>query len=458
MQLDTRMWAMRRKLLYLIGIGFLLALLIAVIYYTLIYKTPTCTDGSKNGTELGIDCGGACARACLFNVAPPVVRFTRVFRIAPGLYNAVAYVENHNADVGAPSIGYTFVFYGDQGQILGTLKGHTTLPPNNVYPVFADRILLGDVKPARVALELDQNATWEKMSDTRDQFAVTTKELTGADSAPRLNVTLQNKTLDVMRNVEAVATMFDQKGNPLTASRVTVPQIDRASSKQVVFTWPEPIAKTLRSCQVPSDVVLAIDLSGSITEDGGTPPEPLATVLRAAHGFVNRLREGDRAGLVTFATKSIVREELTDQRDPLTTLIDGLTVGAPSERGTTNTGEGIKSAVLELLSARHNPNARKVLIILTDGKANAPDEKTAEPYALTLADEAKKFGVEIYTVGLGKSVNAAFVKALASGEQNSYLAVDRQTLDGIYKNISSAICEDGAAVIDVIPKIDRSGL
>jgi hypothetical protein len=49
-----------------------------------------------------------------------------------------------------------------------------------------------------------------------------------------------------------------------------------------------------------------------------------------------------------------------------------------------------------------------------------------------------------------------FVQSLASSKAQSYAAVSTNQIDGIYRTITAAICEDGAAVIEIIPKTTAS--
>src|SRR5690606_35601733 len=137
--------------------------------------------------------------------------------------------------------------------------------------------------------------------------------------------------------------------------------------QDIIFTWPTPIAKTLKSCEVPTDVVLAIDLSGSMNNDGDTPPQPITSVLQAANAFVNRLGEADQVGLVTFATEAAVTNALTTQKAMVADRVLGLRIDPKEEVGNTNTGDALLRAGEELTSARHNGEARKVLVLLTDG-------------------------------------------------------------------------------------------
>jgi hypothetical protein len=95
------------------------------------------------------------------------------------------------------------------------------------------------------------------------------------------------------------------------------------------------------------------------------------------------------------------------------------------------------------------------MVLLTDGLATAPD-KNPEEFALNFANFAKSKDVEIYAIGLGEQVNMEFVKSLATDPTYSYQALTSSDVDRIYQTITSSLCEEGAAVIDVIPKTGAS--
>jgi hypothetical protein len=63
--------------------------------------------------------------------------------------------------------------------------------------------------------------------------------------------------------------------------------------------------------------------------------------------------------------------------------------------------------------------------------------------------------VEVYAIGLGDEVNMEFIRQIASPDA-AYQAVTRDQIDRIYRDITSAICEDGAAVIDIVPKTNAN--
>lgn len=447
-----RSWAFWRRVQYATGAA-LFALCVGIgVYILFIYQAPTCFDGLKNGMERGVDCGGSCRLVCSADVEVPVVRWSRSFKISDGAYNTVAYIENHNRTVGTKKLAYTFRLVDDKGDTIVEKAGTTFLPPDGVYPIFEGHVLTGARIPTQTFITLAPIAEWEVFSSTRDQFTVNSRTLVGVDSRPRLDASLTNTALTDAHDVEIVATIFNSAGTALTASRTIVPLFENRMEKKVTFTWPEPIAKTLRSCEVPTDVVLAIDLSGSMDNDGGTPPEPVSSALRSAASFIGRLGAQDQVSVVTFASKGLMAHSLTKDKAAVTALVQGLSIDPKEERGGTDTGDAIALGAAELQSDHHNKDARKILIVFTDGKANLPDPDP-EGYALAAVKKAKDADITVFTIGLGTDLNQAFLSAVASSPGNRYLAPDKNQLDTVYRSISTAICEEGPAVIDIIPKV-----
>lgn len=450
----SRPWAFWRRVQYGTGFGVFWLLVFALTYFQFFYNEPTCFDQKKNGAERGVDCGGACTRICAFDVAAPTVKWARSFAVTSGQYNAVAYIENTNKTAAAPVVPYTLRLYDANG-LIAERTGETILPPDSVYPVFEPRIDTGGRVPSQTFLELGEIETWVPAASGREQFSVNSRTLSGADASPRLRAEIYNNALTPATDVEVVATIFDARGNALTASRTFIDKFEPRSSQTAVFTWPEPIAKTIRSCEVPTDVALALDVSGSMNNDGGTPPEPITSVIKAAEAFAKRLRDHDQVSLVTFATKALLNNQLTANKTTVAKEIASTKISPTEERGSTNIGDAIVQGGNELLSERHNPEARKVLILLTDGLATAPDPNP-NSYALEAANIIKASGVDIFTIGLGTSVDTDFIRKLASTNDKSFSAFTVSQVDGIYKTITGALCEDGAAVIEIIPKTKTS--
>lgn len=452
--IDTRPWAARRRFVILAGIWSVLAIIAVTIFFVYIYQAPTCFDNEQNGAERGIDCGGDCVRICAIDVMKPTVLWVESFKIVDGQYNIVAYVENRNRTAGTPELSYTMTLEDAQG-VITERTGTTVLPPDNTYPIFEGRVMTGERVPTKTTITLGDAPLWLPGTQARQQFTLVDRgEIQNADGAPRLQSTVRNNALIPAKNAEVVATIFDSEGTPLTASRTFIDFAPQTVS-DVIFTWPEPIAKTIRSCEVPTDVMLAIDLSGSMNSISEVPPEPLTSVKRAAESFVTRLQKRDRAGVVTFATDAALVAPLSTDTIQVASAISRLAIAPEEETGSTNSGAALPYVFSEFASDRHNPNARKVLILLTDGLTNEP-EPNPEAFALAEMNKLKEDGIEVFTIGLGTDVNAAFLTQMASKPENYLSTVSPNQVDQIYRTITAAICEEGAARVDIIPKTDTS--
>ncbi len=465
-----RIWAFWRRLQYALGFLTFLTVLFTTSYFVYLYAPATCFDGVQNGIESGKDCGGSCVRICAFSVTPPKVVWAESFKIVDGQYNAVAYIENSNTVAASPAMSYTFRLV-ENGSVIAERKGITILPPNSVYPVFEGRIFTADDRePTETTIEIEPIDMWLPASVGRDQFKTLETSLLSADSRPRLNVQVENTQLTEARDVEVVATIFDNAGKPLTASQTKIDVFGPRSKKDIVFTWPNSIAKTVRSCDVPSDIVLVLDRSGSMAADGGDPPEPLESAKTAAVNFLKQIKTNDLVGFLSYATNpsSPIEQSLTSNIVEIEKTIKTTKMGEDGIQYT-NMGEAFSSALNELTSERHREDARKVIIFLTDGDVTRPvnpqtgltDRDYASTYAKNEAEKAKTANVTIYTIGFGEYFNGEdeevkrdveLIKDLASEPALYFEAPNVAQLLEVYKKIAGNICETGATRIEIIPK------
>jgi Ca-activated chloride channel family protein len=145
------------------------------------------------------------------------------------------------------------------------------------------------------------------------------------------------------------------------------------------------------------DIMLAIDLSGSMRSEDFHPKNRLFVAKEVAKEFV-RGRQQDRIGLVAFAGQSELISPLTLDYEGLAALIDGLDFGQLPDG--TAVGAAIAQSTERLNRA---PGKSKVLILLTDGINNAG---AVDP--VTAAKLAKAVGVRIYAIGAGTQGAAPF--------------------------------------------------
>lgn len=139
------------------------------------------------------------------------------------------------------------------------------------------------------------------------------------------------------------------------------------------------------------DIVIALDISGSMLAEDFKPENRLAVAKQEAVKFI-RGRENDRIGMVVFAKKAYTQCPLTTDYNILIQLIDQIQIGMIADG--TAIGMGLATAVNRL----RDSNAKsKVIILITDGANNAGN---IDP--ITAAELAKAFGIKVYAICIGR--------------------------------------------------------
>jgi Ca-activated chloride channel family protein len=199
------------------------------------------------------------------------------------------------------------------------------------------------------------------------------------------------------------------------------------------------------------DIVLCMDVSGSMGSQD-IPPSRMEVAKEVAEEFV-RSRPVDRIGLVIFSGESFTQCPITNDRNTLITQIQKLESRTLLKDGTV-IGEGLATAVDRLTQSK---SKSKVIILITDGKEDAPDTRLIDP--LTALEIAKSQMVKVYTIGMGaipsnitevtgnrpKSKNpeigfidVTLLKKIADETGGQYFrAKDKEALKETYKQIDS---------------------
>lgn len=136
------------------------------------------------------------------------------------------------------------------------------------------------------------------------------------------------------------------------------------------------------------DVVVAVDVSNSMRARD-MKPSRLEKAKQEIRGVIDRL-QGDRIGLVAFAGEAFIQCPLTLDYSAARFLLGAMDHTSVSVQGTS------LSAAIEMSRRSFNQleKKHKVLILLTDGEDHQGGAEEA-------ADEARKEGIKIYTVGIG---------------------------------------------------------
>lgn len=180
---------------------------------------------------------------------------------------------------------------------------------------------------------------------------------------------------------------------------------------------PQAGVKSVETTSSGVDIMLCLDTSGSMRAldftAGGKRDTRLAAVKSVVGEFV-RGREHDRIGMVVFGEEAFTQCPLTLDYGVLLGLLDMLDVGMAGDATALGTALGMSVKRLKA-----GASASRVVILLTDGVSNAG---TLTP--LTAARLAQRFGIKVYTIGVGSEGKAPFLVDSLFGKQYVYLDAD----------------------------------
>lgn len=143
-----------------------------------------------------------------------------------------------------------------------------------------------------------------------------------------------------------------------------------------------------------NDVVLCIDVSRSMLAED-IKPNRLEVAKNRIRDFV-RLRPTDRISVVIFSEKVITLLPLTTDPELVDKVLSDISIGYLGSG--TNIGDGL---ALSVARAVNSETKNKVIVLLTDGVANL-----GSMTPMQAAEEAKKYGIKVYTIGLGTDDDA----------------------------------------------------
>lgn len=164
----------------------------------------------------------------------------------------------------------------------------------------------------------------------------------------------------------------------------------------VALARPQDVEQNVRTNAEGIDIMLAIDVSGSMLARD-FKPDRITAAKEVAGSFIAD-RYGDRIGLVAFAGEAFTQSPLTTDQSTLQTLLARIRSGL-IEDGTA-IGNGLATAINRL---RESNAKSKVIILLTDGENNR-----GEIAPLTAAEIARDQGIRVYTIGVGTRGTAPY--------------------------------------------------
>ncbi|MEE3253071.1 MAG: VWA domain-containing protein, partial [Nitrospinota bacterium] len=141
------------------------------------------------------------------------------------------------------------------------------------------------------------------------------------------------------------------------------------------------------------DIIIALDVSRSMLAKD-IKPTRLERAKRKISDLLNMLK-GDRIGLVAFAGTSFVQCPLTLDYAAARIFLNAIDTDLIPVQGTA-IGDALRKSTNAF---RTQENKSRAIILITDG-----EDQTGQ--AMEAAEEAKKAGVKVFTIGIGKEIGA----------------------------------------------------
>lgn len=197
----------------------------------------------------------------------------------------------------------------------------------------------------------------------------------------------------------------------------------------------------------PLITMLVMDVSGSMWNGG-----KIEAAKQAARAYVDQMRPGDQAGLISFNTQITYVQRVTDDRQALNAAVDSLVARDDT---------AMYDALLQAVDALEGLPGRKAIILLTDGLDNVS--------ASTLGDvtgSVSQGGLSISTIGLGDpaaggtndGIDEASLRDLAARAGGVYaFAADSTALQDIYQ-VYGRTLQSEYAITYTSPSTLRDGI
>lgn len=171
------------------------------------------------------------------------------------------------------------------------------------------------------------------------------------------------------------------------------------------------------------NIMLSVDVSTSMLAQD-FKPNRVEALKEIAQRFIEK-RPNDNIGLTMFAGEAYTQCPLTTDHAVLMNLYNSVDCNMAA-RGIiddgTAIGDGIMNAILRL---KESQAKSKVIILLTDGVNNSGNISPQ-----TAAEIAKKYGIRIYTIGIGRNGMAPYPLP-TGGTAMLPVEIDEQTMTKI---------------------------
>lgn len=198
------------------------------------------------------------------------------------------------------------------------------------------------------------------------------------------------------------------------------------------------------------DIVLAVDISGSMLAVDFAPDNRLGAAVNVAKNFINN-RPNDRFALVAFSEYALTQSPLTFDHYAMLEQLDKLQIN--EQASATAIGMGLAKAVARL---KDSDAKSKIVILITDGVSN-----TGEIDPLSAARMAASFKIKVYPIGVGSSgyVDFPVIDPLfGKFYQKALVELDMDTLNKVAQITGTGFAArvgDSKQLQDIMNQIDK---
>ena len=221
----------------------------------------------------------------------------------------------------------------------------------------------------------------------------------------------------------------------------------------VAAARPQQLGELVRPPQAGRDLMLAVDLSGSMSDEdmqlGGGLVDRLTAAKAVLADFLDR-RGGDRVGLIVFGQKAYALTPMTLDLDTVREQLDDSVVGLAGRETAIGDAIGLAVKRLKPKTAAQPSSKQNVLILLTDGvntagmldplkAAELARDNGVRIHAIAFGGEGgglSVFGIPLHLPGGGEDIDETTLKRIADltgGKE--FRARDTEQLAGIYAEI-----------------------
>ncbi len=340
-------------------------------------------------------------------------------------------------------------------QIVDTLPEGLEYVPDSAVPVAAwdpdDRSLSWDLRfISKSGAELGYRVapaevtTYTVAMDSEVEFR-DTRGAIGRMSLPTTVLTVTELCVPPPPSTVVVPPTATDTPTPTATNTATATPTDRPSptptSTPTMTPSPTPAPiylpiLNLRRClerDIPVDIVLVIDASTSMRTLTGAGRPRIEAAQAGAKRFVELLRPVDHAAVLAFNDQTFLLSELSADRSALFAAIDRIET-APYTR----IDLALDAARAELTGQRARPEARQVVVLMTDGQPTRTTPEAVRQAGARLGEVADRF-----VIGVGGDIDVPLMVDVAGAADRYYPVDDAEALERIYAEIAErTVCED----------------